>query len=244
MVRIEIDGLIIGIFIAYTLKYDQYKHQSKKRTNGHAWAFDKPYFTAALSAYVLGAAVSIYTVHFTKKSQSAFVYIVPALLTATSVTALVRNEFGVIYDGSDILSTFRDLAGYTEETRPTFEERLRTPRARTRSRSKSTGPSRKSPPGVVTEAFEETRNLVTPYVEETRKAMEPYIEEAVKNTKKAINNVAAKVQEQTTIEEDVVAEHQQQRKPRARSRGRPRSRSVARRPRGSSRSNPRKKAAE
>lgn len=233
----------IGIFIAYTLKYDQYKNHAKR---GHPWQFEKPYFTANVVAYVVGAAASIYTVHFTKKSQSAFAYIVPALLTATTVTALVRNEFGMIYDGSDILSTFQSIAGYTvdDEARPTFEERLRTPRTTRRSRSRSTA---KPPAGVVTEAFEETRNLVGPYVEEavegTRKVMEPYIEEAVKSTKKVINDVATKVQETTNIEEDVVDQPKRRvRRSKSAPRVKARSKSVARKPRSTSRANSRKKA--
>ncbi|CEP14782.1 hypothetical protein [Parasitella parasitica] len=255
--------LLCGIFIAYCLRVDKL---NAWKNHKHESSFKKPYFTLSLVAYALTAGASIYTVHFTKKSQSAFLYVVPALILSTLVLATYRGELSAVWDYSEILDTFKELNGYhLEEYRPTREERL-SDRHNTRiSRSASAGVRRGSTVGVVEEAFDETRKVVAPILgeaadatlnaaEEARKAMVPYYEEAVRNTTRAVHAVATKVQEQTaldedtTIEQDVIAQHKNDgRKPtargsgrgRGRGRGRSRSTSVAARKRSSSRANKR-----
>lgn len=194
-------------------------------------------------AYAISAGASIYTVHFTKKPQSALLFVVPALIVSTLVTAIIRSELGSLFDFSSILDTFQHISTYTEEERPVRRTRSTSSSGRGRSVSKgsrrrsgrSVSRNRKPAVGVVEEAYEETKKVVGPYVgeayEETRKAVAPYVEEAMNETRKAVNAVATKVQEQTTIEEDVIEEHKQ--------RQRRASPAVTRKRRSSSRTNKR-----
>jgi hypothetical protein len=233
----------LGIFIAYCLRFDRINAWRRNKRKQQDNAFSKPYFTAAMIAYAIGAGASIYTVHFTKQPQSALLFVVPALITSTLVTATIRNELGYAFDFSSILDTFQHISAYTEEDKPARHTRFSSKTGRGRSVSKDTkrrsgrSVSRNKKPtvGIVEEAYEGTKKAVAPYVEEayeeTRKAVAPYVEEAVKETKKAVNAVATKVQEQTTIEEDVIEEHQQRRQV---------SPAVTRKKRSSSRANKRK----
>jgi hypothetical protein len=198
--------------------------RQEKNKQRQSNTFSKPYYTAAMISYAIGAGASIYTVHFTKEPQSALLFVVPALITSTLGTALIRNELGYAFDFSSILDTFQHMSGYTDDERPARYSRPSSRAGRGRSTSKdvnrrsgrSVSRNKKPSVGVVEEAYEETKKVVAPYVEEayeeTRKAVTPYVEEAVKETKKAVNAVATKVQEQTTIEEDVVEENKQKRR--------------------------------
>ncbi|KAI8090993.1 signal peptide peptidase-domain-containing protein [Gilbertella persicaria] len=189
--------IVPGIFIAYCLRFDRYNAYKKNILD-----FPKPYFLSALAAYALGAGSSIYTVHFTKQpEQSAFVFVVPALILSTILTAMYRRELNVITDCSAIFKTWEQEVNALR--RSSFAEDAY---------------------GAVTDAVEGTRKAVEPYVEETRKtlepyvgdamentyqlvddtrkAVEPYVDEAVKGTKKAIHSVATAVQEQTVVDEN------------------------------------------
>ncbi|KAI7905654.1 signal peptide peptidase-domain-containing protein [Cokeromyces recurvatus] len=244
--------IIPGIFIAYCLKIDKLnesKRQNKSEQKKNKVYFKNPYFMSCLLAYTLGAGASIYTVHFTKEPQSAFLFVVPALILTSFSIALVRNELGQLTDCSAILETFSEMNGYTEEPRPTMEQRLRRAGRRRsssskevvshRTRSVSSRVKKMAPEttGVVEEAYEETKRVVGPYVEdaveETKNLVTPYVEEAVNTTKRAVHAVATKIQEQTVTEEDDEAVKSET-KPRHHAR---RSVSVGRRRRGLSRTN-------
>ncbi|KAI9475948.1 MAG: peptidase A22B, signal peptide peptidase, partial [Benjaminiella poitrasii] len=86
--------IIPGIFIAYCLKIDKLNATKRQTKISKLLHFKKPYFTSSLLAYIIGAGASIYTVHFTKEPQSAFLFVVPALILTSFSIALVRNELG------------------------------------------------------------------------------------------------------------------------------------------------------
>lgn len=142
------DIIVPGIFIAYCLRFDRlnsWKHLSHKRgSDFDAVDFPKPYFTAAMIAYGLSAGTSIYLVHFTKKTQSALLFIAPALIVSTIITAIARNEICQVASCDGILKTFNKLSSFSadeedeEEERPVRFAKKTVAAAASRARSTST----------------------------------------------------------------------------------------------------------
>jgi len=65
------DIVIPGIFVALALRYDYHKHTfSSKDTR-----FSKPYFCAALTAYVMGLSSTMGIMHVFNKAQPALLYL-------------------------------------------------------------------------------------------------------------------------------------------------------------------------
>lgn len=138
--------VITGIFIAYCLRFDRlnsWRHISHKRgSDFNAVDFPKPYFTAAMIAYGLAAGTSIYLVHFTKKTQSALLFIVPALILSTIITAIARNEICTVANCNGILKTFTKLSTFSadedeEDERPVRFSKKTVTAAASRGRSTS-----------------------------------------------------------------------------------------------------------
>lgn len=73
-------------------------------------------------AYALSAGASIYTVHFTKKAQSALLFIVPALILTTLITATVRGELWAIYNYNSMLKTVNKLSNFSADENEGEEE--------------------------------------------------------------------------------------------------------------------------
>ncbi len=66
------DIVVPGMFVALALRYDYHKATS----NGeHARSFKKPYFYAALFAYVLGLVVTMTVMHVFRSAQPALLYL-------------------------------------------------------------------------------------------------------------------------------------------------------------------------
>lgn len=112
----------LGIFIAYCLRFDKLNSIKKsasllKRSKVDLTSndFKKPYFISAMVAYGISAGASIYTVHFTKRAQSALLFIVPALILSTLITALVRNELWAIYNYHGMLKTINKLSSFSAD---------------------------------------------------------------------------------------------------------------------------------
>ncbi|OBZ87185.1 Minor histocompatibility antigen H13 [Choanephora cucurbitarum] len=158
---------LLGIFIAYCLRFDRHNAHKKGLTE-----FPKPYFLAALAAYALGAGGSIYSVHFTSQpQQSAFVFVTPALILSTILVAMHRRELNYITDCSVILKTLQEIKEQE------IERPVRQFRANVRKRSISRGNRRTSFAG---EAFDAMADVVNPYVENTKKVIDPYLNETRK----------------------------------------------------------------
>lgn len=67
------DIVIPGTFIALALRYDY--HRSLKAKSGPEGSFGKPYFYAALVAYLLGFVVTLTVMHVFGKAQPALLYL-------------------------------------------------------------------------------------------------------------------------------------------------------------------------
>jgi minor histocompatibility antigen H13 len=64
--------------------------------------FEKPYFTACMVAYVAGLATTMGVMHFFNAAQPALLYLSPACIISSLITAAVRGEI-------------KDLFAYTTE---------------------------------------------------------------------------------------------------------------------------------
>lgn len=91
------DIVVPGMFIALALRYDH--HRSSQKAPGSAYA--KPYFTAAVFAYVLGLGTTMFVMHYFKKAQPALLYLSPACILSFLLTSAIRGEFSEAWAWSD-----------------------------------------------------------------------------------------------------------------------------------------------
>lgn len=73
-------------------------------------AFAKPYFITAVVGYMFGLGATVFVMFYFKAAQPALLYLVPACLGSSLLTASVRNEV------TSVLWT------YSEEDTPATEE--------------------------------------------------------------------------------------------------------------------------
>ncbi|KAI8977379.1 signal peptide peptidase-domain-containing protein [Mycotypha africana] len=87
------DIVIPGIFVALCLRFD--RHMSWKRNPVGPFRttnFPKPYFIANLTAYIFGLALTMFVMHVYKAAQPALLYLSPACILSSLITAAVRGE--------------------------------------------------------------------------------------------------------------------------------------------------------
>jgi minor histocompatibility antigen H13 len=89
------DIVVPGIFVALMLRFDAKLLLSSQ-----------PYFTTNFVAYVLGLVVTVGVMHFFDAAQPALLYLVPACIGASLLTAASRGEL-------------KELLNYSVEKRPT-----------------------------------------------------------------------------------------------------------------------------
>lgn len=144
-------------------------------------------------AYAISAGASIYMVHFTKKAQSALMYIVPALIVSTLVVALTRNELCAVLSCSDIIKTFQKIGTFSAEEDNDDEENERPVRFRRSSiRGRNTSVTRGGRRGSSSRG--RSKSKVTEVLETTI------------SSESDDGNFEAKLDR--TIEDDVLEEHE------------------------------------
>ncbi|KAL1748691.1 signal peptide peptidase-domain-containing protein [Schizophyllum fasciatum] len=89
------DVVIPGVFVALALRYD-FHSAGRPRA-----PFAKPYFTAALTAYVLGLATTMAVMHTFKAAQPALLYLSPACVLSFVFTGFARGELEEVWAWSD-----------------------------------------------------------------------------------------------------------------------------------------------
>lgn len=103
------DIVIPGFFIALLLRFDAHNANLPCfPTDPHA-SFPKPYFHACLVGYILGMGTTMYVMIQFKAAQPALLYLVPACLGSSFLTALARGEV-------------KTILAYSEETDEKEEE--------------------------------------------------------------------------------------------------------------------------
>lgn len=86
------DIVIPGFFLALLLRFDAHKAKVPYfPTNVHA-SFPKPYFHSALIGYIVGMATTMFVMIKFEAAQPALLYLVPACLGSSFLTAVVRGE--------------------------------------------------------------------------------------------------------------------------------------------------------
>lgn len=104
------DIVIPGIFIALMLRFD------RSRSKDSA-TFDKTYFQAVFVAYIGGLVTTVLVMHVFKAAQPALLYLVPACLGSTALTALVRGEFALLLSYQDNPAAVAAAAAAADETK-------------------------------------------------------------------------------------------------------------------------------
>lgn len=89
-------SVIPGFLIALLLRFDATRASAEPSHGAHG-SFAKPYFTAAMVAYVAGLAATVAVMEFFKAAQPALLYLVPCCLGATLLTGLVRGELSALF---------------------------------------------------------------------------------------------------------------------------------------------------
>lgn len=110
------DIVVPGVFVALALRYD---HRKSLNNGGDGSKFSKPYFTAAVAAYVAGLATTMTVMHVFKAAQPALLYLryaasehdildvcadacfSPACILSFVITAVLRGEFKEAWSWSD-----------------------------------------------------------------------------------------------------------------------------------------------
>ena len=96
------DIVIPGIFVALMLRFDT------SRALGHT-----PYFHANLIAYELGLGCTVAIMHFFDSAQPALLYLVPACIGASLLTAAARGELKELLNFS-VEKSAKDKEGKAE----------------------------------------------------------------------------------------------------------------------------------
>lgn len=89
------DIVIPGIFIALLLRFDAKRaglklSEAQKRPLG---SFHKPFFNAQMIGYCLGLFATLYIMYAFKHAQPALLYLVPACLLASAVSATMHGQW-------------------------------------------------------------------------------------------------------------------------------------------------------
>jgi len=87
------DIVIPGIFVALLLRFDA--HQAKVKHSSEE--FEQPYFRTIMLGYTFGLITTVLVMYAFEAAQPALLYLVPACLGASMITAIVRGEVGELF---------------------------------------------------------------------------------------------------------------------------------------------------
>jgi len=111
------DIIVPGFFLALLLRFDAYKAKVPyfPQINIHV-SFPKPYFHSALIGYILGMGLTMFIMIYFKAAQPALLYLVPAVLGCSFVTALIRGEVKELLDYSEEVEEEKEEKAKEEES--------------------------------------------------------------------------------------------------------------------------------
>ncbi|PWN21101.1 peptidase A22B, signal peptide peptidase, partial [Microstroma glucosiphilum] len=101
------DIVIPGIFVALSLRFDQHLYLSTLSDSKLATftrrdaSFPKPYFTATLTAYIVGLITTMAVMHTFQAAQPALLYLSPACVGAVTLKSLQRSEWKRVWAWQD-----------------------------------------------------------------------------------------------------------------------------------------------
>ena len=88
------DIVIPGLFLALLLRYDVKRSMNKKH-------FSSPYFTVGFIFYILGLVLTMVVMHVFRAAQPALLYLVPACLLSSLLTALFLGDLPGLWEYSE-----------------------------------------------------------------------------------------------------------------------------------------------
>ena len=87
-----------GIFVALCLRFDHHQAWQRNPTgNFRSTTFCKPYFTSCAIAYITGLVTTVVVMHTFQAAQPALLYLSPACILSTLLTAAVRGEIKELF---------------------------------------------------------------------------------------------------------------------------------------------------
>jgi len=96
------DIVIPGFFLALLLRFDAMNANIPRMSfvDVH-YPFPKPYFHSCLIAYIFGLGLTLFIMVKFNSAQPALLYLVPACLGSSIITALLRNEIKELFEYSE-----------------------------------------------------------------------------------------------------------------------------------------------
>jgi minor histocompatibility antigen H13 len=91
------DIVIPGIFVALLLRFDAQQAKVKSASD----PFEQPYFHTTMLGYTLGLITTVVVMYAFEAAQPALLYLVPACLGASMITAIARGEVGELFAFSE-----------------------------------------------------------------------------------------------------------------------------------------------
>ncbi|KAG2187085.1 hypothetical protein INT44_004755 [Umbelopsis vinacea] len=92
------DIVIPGIFVALCLRFDHHQAWQRNPTgNFRSTNFSRPYFTSCAIAYITGLVTTVVVMHTFQAAQPALLYLSPACILSTLLTAAVRGELKELF---------------------------------------------------------------------------------------------------------------------------------------------------
>uniref|UniRef100_A0A7S4NNE3 Minor histocompatibility antigen H13 n=1 Tax=Paramoeba aestuarina TaxID=180227 RepID=A0A7S4NNE3_9EUKA len=88
------DIVIPGVFVALLLRFDAHLAGFKKSQKMEKASFPQTFFHVNCVAYILGLATTIGVMHFFQAAQPALLYLVPYVIGASLITAVVKGKLG------------------------------------------------------------------------------------------------------------------------------------------------------
>mmetsp|Transcript_2865 Transcript_2865/g.3432 ORF Transcript_2865/g.3432 Transcript_2865/m.3432 type:complete len:400 (-) Transcript_2865:198-1397(-) len=117
------DIVIPGFFLALLLRFDAHNANVPCfPTNAHA-SFPKPYFHSSLVGYILGMGTTMFVMIKFQAAQPALLYLVPACLGSSFLTALVRGEVKSLLDYSEEVEEVEEEEETEEDTKKAPEDK-------------------------------------------------------------------------------------------------------------------------
>lgn len=95
------DIVIPGFFLGLLLRFDAHNANIKYFPLDIHTSFPKPYFHSALFGYMLGMGTTMFVMIYFQAAQPALLYLVPACLGSSMLTAAVRGEMTKLFAYSE-----------------------------------------------------------------------------------------------------------------------------------------------
>lgn len=95
------DIVIPGFFLALLLRFDAHNANVPCFPTDAYASFPKPYFHSCLIGYVLGMGMTMFVMIKFQAAQPALLYLVPACLGSSFMTAFVRGEVKALFEYSE-----------------------------------------------------------------------------------------------------------------------------------------------